>query len=176
MVREVAGSMPIINAALDDHQAKYQPTMIECDGMIAKQAVSILFNPSASLRYVSPKVIENYQLQSIKFPKPWLVQLATRAKRRVIERIEHCPITISGQPIHVDLNIHPLGSYNILRGMDWMGKFWSLIDFKKKTVNFITKLGQRKELQGIKTNTKLPPITATQLGECIKKGCQIYVV
>jgi len=34
-VGEVVRSMPIINVAFDDHQAKYQPTMIECEGMIA---------------------------------------------------------------------------------------------------------------------------------------------
>lgn len=82
--------MPIINAALDDHQEKYQPTMIECEGMIAKKPISILFDPGASLCYVSPKVVEKCQLQSSKFPKPWLVQLAT--KRRVIAKTECCPI------------------------------------------------------------------------------------
>jgi len=35
-VREVARSMPIINAGLDDHQAEYQPTMIEYEGTIVK--------------------------------------------------------------------------------------------------------------------------------------------
>ena len=46
-----------INAALDDHQAEYQPTMIECEGMVADQPISILFDSGASLSYISPKVI-----------------------------------------------------------------------------------------------------------------------
>ena len=36
IVGEVVKSIPRINAALDDHQAEFQPTMIECEGMITK--------------------------------------------------------------------------------------------------------------------------------------------
>lgn len=46
---EVVRSMPKINVALNDHQAEYQPTMIECKGMIANQLVSVLFDLGASL-------------------------------------------------------------------------------------------------------------------------------
>ena len=60
MVREVARSMRRINAPPDDDQAEYQPTMIECEGMIAKKHVSVFCYPCASLRYVSPKVVEKH--------------------------------------------------------------------------------------------------------------------
>ena len=47
---------------------------------------------------------------------------------------------------------------------------------QEKDYQFITESGQRKELQGIKTNTKLHPILASQLGRCIRKGCRIYAI
>lgn len=102
--------------------------MIECEGMNAKQPVSVLFDPGASLSHVSPKVVEKCQLQRSKFPKPWLVQLAIRTKRRVVTKTERCLITISGEPIHVDINILPLGSHDILIGMDWLERCWSLVE------------------------------------------------
>lgn len=52
---------------LNDHQEEFQPTMIECKGTIAKQLISVLFDPSASLSYVSPKVVDKCRLQSSKF-------------------------------------------------------------------------------------------------------------
>lgn len=52
----IARRMPRINVAFDDHQAEYQPTMIECEGMIVDQLASILFDSCASLSYISPKV------------------------------------------------------------------------------------------------------------------------
>eukprot|EP00253_Pinus_taeda_P027604 PITA_27604 len=85
-VRDIARSMPRINVALDDHQAEYQLTMIECEGR------------------------------------------------------------------------------------------WSLIDCKKKSVNYLTEAGQRREIHGIMKNIKLHLISANQLGRCIRNDCEVYVI
>eukprot|EP00253_Pinus_taeda_P016078 PITA_16078 len=127
-VGEVGRSIPRINAALEDRQAEYQPTMVEFEGNISNLTVSILIDPGATLSYVSPKVVERCKLQSTKFKNPWLVQLATGAKRRVGAKIKDCSFTIAGQPVMADLNVLPLGSYDILIGMDWLEKHWSLVD------------------------------------------------
>eukprot|EP00253_Pinus_taeda_P001671 PITA_01671 len=113
-VGEVGRSVPRINAALEDRQAEYQPTMVEFEGNISDLTVSILIDPGATLSYVSPKVVERCNLQSVKFKNPWLVQLAMGAKRRVIAKIKDCSFTIAGQPVTGDLNVLPLGSYDIL--------------------------------------------------------------
>jgi len=70
IVGEVARSIPRINTTLDDHQAEFQPIMIECEGMIAKKPSLVLFDPGASLSYVTPKVVEKCQLSSKIFSKP----------------------------------------------------------------------------------------------------------
>eukprot|EP00253_Pinus_taeda_P011178 PITA_11178 len=127
-VGEVGRSIPRINAALEDRQAEYQPTMVEFEGNISNLAVSILIDPGATLSYVSPKIVERCKLQSTKFKNPWLVQLATGAKRRVGAKIRDCSFTIARQPVMADLNVLPLGSYDILIGMDWLEKHWSLVD------------------------------------------------
>eukprot|EP00253_Pinus_taeda_P016529 PITA_16529 len=60
-VGDVARSMLRINAALEDRQADYQPTMIEFEGKISDKTVSVLVDP---------------------------VQLTTGAKRRVLAKDE----------------------------------------------------------------------------------------
>eukprot|EP00253_Pinus_taeda_P003379 PITA_03379 len=123
-VGKVGRSVPRIKAALEDRQAEYQPTMVEFKGNISDLTVSVLIDPGATLSYVNPKVVECCNLQSVKFKNPWLVQLATGAKRRVIAKIKDCSFTIAGQPVTADLNVLPLGSYDILIGMDWLEKHW----------------------------------------------------
>eukprot|EP00253_Pinus_taeda_P016580 PITA_16580 len=147
-VGEVARSMPRINAALGDHQAEYQPTMVEFEGKISNLSIAVLIDPGATLSYVSPKIVEQCKLLSEKFRIPWLVQLATGAKRQISAKISNCSFSIAGQPITADLNVLPLGSYNIPIGMDWLEKHWSLIR----------------------------PITASQLDKCLRKKCQIYAI
>jgi len=74
------------------------------------------------------------------------------------------------------MNILPLGPYDVLIGMDWLEGHWSPEDCKEKSVSYLTESDQRKEIQGINKSIKLCPIIANQLGRCIRKGCQIYVL
>eukprot|EP00253_Pinus_taeda_P017798 PITA_17798 len=175
-VGDVARSIPRINAALEDRQAEYQPSMVEFEGNISNLSLAILIDPGATLSYVSPKIVEQCKLQSEKFRNPWLVQLSTGAKRRVLAKINKCPLTIAGQPIVADLNILPLGSYDVLIGMDWLEKHWSLVNCKTKTIYCKDDHGEQQELQGIKHPVQIRPITASQLAKCIKKKCQIYAI
>eukprot|EP00253_Pinus_taeda_P032966 PITA_32966 len=142
-VGEVGRSVPKINAALEDRQAEYQPTMVEFEGKISNLTISVLIDPGATLSYVNPKVVERCNLQSAKFKNPWLVQLATGAKRRVTAKINDCSFTIADQPITADLNILPLDSYDILIGMDWLEKHWSLVDCKTKVIYYRDQQGNR---------------------------------
>eukprot|EP00253_Pinus_taeda_P023180 PITA_23180 len=175
-VGDVDQSIPRINAALEDHQADYQPTMIEFEGKIFDRTVSVLVDPGATLSYVSPKIVENCKLQPVKFKNPWLVQLATGAKRRVLAKVSNCPLKIAGQTVTTELNVLPLGSYDVLIGMDWLEKQWSIINCKTKAISYQDELGNKQEIQGILKPVQIRPITASQLAKCIRKKCQIYAV
>lgn len=70
---DVARSLPIINAALEDHQVEFQPTMISFEGKILDQVVSILIDLRATLSYISPEIVEQCKLHIEKFKNSWLV-------------------------------------------------------------------------------------------------------
>ena len=72
---------------MEDQQEDYQPTMIELEGKLLSQSVSILVDPGAILSYVIPKIVEICKLKEQKFKNSWLVQLATRAKLKVNAKI-----------------------------------------------------------------------------------------
>ena len=48
--------------------------MLEIEGMINNQPISILIDTSASLSYISPRMVELCKLVPKKFDKSWLVQ------------------------------------------------------------------------------------------------------
>ena len=68
-----------IYAALEDCQADHQSTMVEVEGKIAKQSVSILIDPSTHT-YITPKIVEICAFKKLKHRKSWLVHLATGTK------------------------------------------------------------------------------------------------
>ena len=132
----MARSVHRINAALEDCQADFQPTMIELEGTLLTEPVSILVDPGASLSYISPKLVELCKLKEQKFRNSWLVQLATGAKRKITTKIPNYVLEVAEQQIEVDLNILPLGSYDVLLGMDWLEKHWTVVDCKEKAISF----------------------------------------
>ena len=92
--------------------------MFEVEGKISKQSVSILIDPESTHSYITPKIVKICAFKKLKHRKSWLVQLATRRKRKVSEVVEKCPLVMDGLSTYVNLNILPLGSYDILIGMD----------------------------------------------------------
>ena len=82
-VGDLARTMPRISAALENRQEDYQTSMVEIECMINQNPIAILIDPGASLSYISPKMVEKCKFPVENFENSWLVQLATRAKRKV---------------------------------------------------------------------------------------------
>jgi len=76
-VENAARGMPRIYATLDHRQADHQFNMIEVEGMINEQSISILVDFGASHSYVDPNLVERLHLERSKHDRAWTVQLAT---------------------------------------------------------------------------------------------------
>ena len=119
-VGQVVRVVPRINAALEDHEEDHQSTMVEVAGNIAEQSVSILIDLGSTNSYITPRVVEICAFKKVKHGKSWLVQLATRTKRKVSEVVEKCPLVMNGWFTCAYLNVLPLGSHDVLIEMDWL--------------------------------------------------------
>lgn len=51
-----------------------------------------------------------------------------------------------------------MGSYDIMIGMNWLEKHWSLINCNDKTIIYLNEGDIRQEVQGMKIPLKLRPI------------------
>jgi len=102
----------------------------------------------ASLSYISPKIAEKCTLKPEKFKNAWLVQLATSIKRKVTSQIRQYLIDLNGYSTKVDLNILPLGSYDILISMDSLEKHGVVINCLEKTMSCVSQDGQTQLIRG----------------------------
>ena len=116
-IEDIAGT-PQIYVALDGRHEGHIAIMVEIEGKILKTSISILIDPSACRRYVLHKIVNDCNLGKVKHDKPWLVQLAIGMKHKVSEIIKECEVSLNGFPTKINLNILPLGSYDVLIGMD----------------------------------------------------------
>ena len=69
----------------------------------------------------------------VKHRKYWLVQLATRTKRKVSEVVEKCPLVMNGLVTWEDMDVLLLGYYDVLIGMDWLEAHGVNLDCYNKT-------------------------------------------
>ena len=72
--------MPKIFVALENRQAEHETSIVEIEGMINNQPISICIDSGASLSYISPRIADLCKLVYETFQKSWLVQLTTSTK------------------------------------------------------------------------------------------------
>ena len=52
------GAIPKICAVLEDHQEGHNSTVVEVEGEIIEQTVSILIHPGSNHNYINPRFVE----------------------------------------------------------------------------------------------------------------------
>ena len=144
--------------------------------MIQNYFVSILIDLRSSLSYISPSIVEKYNLPLNKFDKSWLVQLATRTKRKVLNYVENCDLMMDQFETQVKLNVLPLGSYDILIGMDWLEKHQVILNCFQKNFTFLNKEEKRTIVIGIPSKISIRQISTLQMKKAVRKGYKVFVV
>ena len=95
-VGQEARIIPKIYAALEDHWVGHNSAMVEVEGEIAKQAISILIDPRSTHNYITPRLVEIGTLKKSKHRRSWLVQLAIGIKNKFSEVVTKCPLVMDG--------------------------------------------------------------------------------
>lgn len=107
-------------AAVDNRQAEHQATVIESAGIIQGSLVTVLFDCGATDSFISPFCVECCGLVAISQEVSWEVELASGARVAVSSMVRSCSIQIGDMFTMTDLRITPLGSYDVVLGMDWL--------------------------------------------------------
>ena len=87
--------------------------------------------------------------KKLKHSKSVLVQLAIGTKRKVSDLVEKFPLEMGGLSICANLNILPLGSYDILIGMDWLEAHRVKLNWYKKSFECMDEEGNPRVVKGI---------------------------
>lgn len=108
--------------------------------------------------------------------KSWLVQLATRAKRRVCRWVRSRAFELNGMPTSMHINVLHVGSYNMLLGTDWLFTHKTKVDCYKKAIECLDDDGEKRILQGKKKPTSVRMVTTMQEKCNCRKGYVLFAV
>ena len=76
----------------------------------------------------------------------------------------------------VKLNVLPLGSYDMLIGMDWLERRRVVLNCFAKTFTCVNNDGETVNVKGIPKKTTIRQIFALQLKRAVRKGCKSFAV
>ena len=105
-------------------------------------------------------MVENFQLTKVKHARPWSIQLATGEKRKVIKFIANCEISIQDHVTRINLNVLPLGSYDMIMGMDWLEKYKVVLNWFDETFTYVAKDKIVRKVNGFSKHDSLRQISA----------------
>ena len=128
------------------------------------------------MSYVSPRLVERCELHQSKFDKSWLIQLATGTKRRVTYFVKKCEFYMNNFKTKDDLNTLPLGSYDLLIGMDCLEKHKVVLNYYDKTFSCIDEVGNAITIKGIPRKVSIHEISSLQMKKSVRKGCKMFFV
>jgi hypothetical protein len=76
----------------------------------------------------------------------------------------------------IKLNILPLGSYDIIVGMDCLKAHHVILKCYGKSFTCLNDEGKTVEIKGIPRKVTLRQISAMQVKRAVRKGCQMFAV
>ncbi|KAL8124179.1 hypothetical protein AgCh_011985 [Apium graveolens] len=101
------------------------------------------------------------------------VVIANQEKIPVSQLCPKCDIDISGYKFSADLILFKLGEFNIILGMDWLGKNNAQINCKSKKVYLKTKSGEKVVFKGQRQEQLF--LTIVQAKKLLRKGRESFL-
>eukprot|EP00253_Pinus_taeda_P027395 PITA_27395 len=175
-VNDVGHNIPRIYAVVDNRQANHQASIIEMDGKLCDQVVSILIDPRSNYSYINIELVDKCYLRKEVHVESWLVQLATCTKNIVHHWVRTCAFELNGMPTTTHLNVLPLGLYIMILGMDWLYLHRTKVDCFNKAIECVDDSGENITLQGKKKPTSVRMVTAMQANCSCRKCCVTFSV
>ncbi|GJT87366.1 putative reverse transcriptase domain-containing protein [Tanacetum coccineum] len=129
---------------------------------------SFVSNTFSALINITPTTLENH----------YDVELADGKIIRVNTIIRGCTLNFMNHPFNIDLMHVPLGSFNVIIGMDWLTKYHGVIIYDEKIIR-VPFGGEMLIFQGNGNNqreeSRLNIISCTKAQEYLSKGCDVFL-
>ncbi|XP_057814098.2 uncharacterized protein LOC131028004 [Cryptomeria japonica] len=165
-----------IRAMVDNRQADFQASPIHMTSKIFGQSVSILIDTGATKCFINPKVVSILSIRLGYMSNTWMVQYGNQAEKRIDSCLFCSDFELPCFQTQVNLYVTPLGSYDVILGINWLIKHKGVVNCEDKVVSCIDDFGNLVEIFGSQKPFKLRHISAMQLKKAQRKGCSIFSI
>ena len=109
--------------------------MVEGKLLISGKLAKVLLDPGSTHSFVRPKFIQELGLNMEELPHWIEVSIPTGETKHMTDKIwKGCEVMISDRKCPADLISLSINGYDVILGMDWLSKYYVLIDCKTKNI------------------------------------------
>ncbi|GKD53608.1 putative reverse transcriptase domain-containing protein [Tanacetum coccineum] len=164
--------------ALGGRDASPDSNVITCMFLLNNRYATILFDTGADRSFVSNTFSALINITPTTLENHYDVELADGKIIGVNTIIRGCTLNFMNHPFNIDLMPVPLGSFDVIIGMDWLTKYHGVIICDEK----IVRVPFGKEMlifQGDGSNprkeSRLNIISCSKAQEYLSKGCDVFL-
>ncbi|GKB47647.1 putative reverse transcriptase domain-containing protein [Tanacetum coccineum] len=164
--------------ALGGRDASPDSNVITCTFLLNNRYATILFDTGVDRSFVSNTFSALINITPTTLENHYDVELADGKIIGVNTIIRGCTLNFMNHPFNIDLMPVPLGSFDVIIGMDWLTKYHGVIICDEKIVR--VPFGREMLIfQGNGNNqreeSRLNIISCTKAQEYLSKGCDVFL-
>ncbi|GJS70927.1 putative reverse transcriptase domain-containing protein [Tanacetum coccineum] len=159
--------------------ASPDPNVITGTFLLNDHYVKILFDTGADRSFISNTFSTLIDVTPTTLENHYDVELTDGKIIGVNTIIRDCTLNFMNHPFNIDLMPVPLGSFDVIIGMDWLTKYHGVIICEEK----IVRVPFGREMLIFKGNgnnkredSRLNTISCTKAQEYLSKGCDVFLV
>ncbi|GJW02070.1 putative reverse transcriptase domain-containing protein [Tanacetum coccineum] len=164
--------------ALGERDASPDSNIITGTFLLNNRYATILFDTGADRSFVSNTFSALINITPTTLENHYDVELADGKIIRVNTIIQGCTLNFMNHPFNINLMPVPLGSFDVIIGMDWLTKYHGVIICDEKIVR-VPYGGEMLIFQGNGNNqrgeSRLNIISCTKAQEYLSKGCDVFL-
>ncbi|GKE19938.1 putative reverse transcriptase domain-containing protein, partial [Tanacetum coccineum] len=164
--------------ALGGSDASLDPNVITGTFLLNDHYAKILFDAGADRIFVSNTFSTLIEITSTTLENHYDIELADGKIIKVNTIIRGCTLNFMNHPFNIDLMPVPLGSFDVIIGMDWLTKYHGVIIYDEKIVRvpfgreMLIFQGNRNNKRG---EYRLNIISCTKAQEYLSKRCNVVL-
>jgi hypothetical protein len=128
------------------------------------------------LGYITPSIVDSNKLRKKKHVKTSWIPLAIRTKIKVFDFISDYEFSLGVQNIKTNMNILPLGSYDVIIIIDWLEMHKAVLYCYDKSLKYKDENDTARIVKGIQKPISVRQILAMKFKKFMRKGCHIYAI
>ncbi|KAL5540511.1 hypothetical protein UlMin_046259 [Ulmus minor] len=142
---------------------------------VAKMSAYVLFDSGATHSFISNSFADRLNWVRDRMNQSFHVALPSGEVLLSNYWVRHVPIVFSGRELHADLVLIKMYDYDVILGMDFLGKYNALIECRRRRVIFHPYEEQKFEFVGESRKQPKVMISSMRAKKLLTSGCMGYL-